>query len=183
MFMVIKNNFPLESAEKNPLNPYGQTKLDDELIASKYAKEGLRVIGLRYFNVFGIGQNPQYAGVIPRFIERLSKKEAPLIEGDGEQVRNFTYIDDVVRANWDAFMSKVDHAFINIATGNTTSINHLAKIMIRMSKLNLKPIYCDARKGDIKKSQADNRLANELIGWAPKITLEEGMEKIFPSIL
>lgn len=175
--------FPIkENAEKHPLNPYGQTKLDDEIIAAKYAQQGLQVIGLRYFNVFGIGQNPQYAGVIPKFIERLSKNEAPLIEGDGNQVRNFTFIDDVVRANWMAFQSTVKHAFINIATGSTTSINYLADIMIKMSGLDLKPIYCETRKGDIKKSQADNTLANELIGWIPQITLEEGMKKILPKI-
>ena len=178
-----QTHFPVkEDAEKHPLNPYGQNKLDAEKIASKYAQEGLRVIGLRYFNVFGIGQNPQYAGVIPKFIERLSQKQPPLIEGDGEQVRNFTYIDDVVRANWMAYESNVDHTLINIATGSTTSINYLADIMIKMSGLDLKPIYGEPRKGDIKKSQADNRLASELIGWTPQITLKEGMKKIFPKI-
>jgi UDP-glucose 4-epimerase len=171
-----------EDAEKHPKNPYGQTKLDSEIIASKYAKEELHVVGLRYFNVFGIGQNPQYAGVIPKFIERLSQKQSPIIEGDGTQIRNFTYIEDVVKANWMAFESKVKHAFLNIASDKTTSINELADTMIKMSGLDLKPVHGDPRKGDIIKSQADNSLAKELIGWSPKISLEEGMEKIFPKI-
>jgi UDP-glucose 4-epimerase len=176
-------NFPInENAEKNPKNPYGQTKLDDEIIASKYAKNGLQVIGLRYFNVFGIGQNPEYAGVIPRFIEKLSQKQPPMIEGDGNQVRNFTYIDDVVRANWMAFESNVNHSFINIAAGLTTSINELANMMIKISGLDLKPVYGEPRKGDIKKSQADNSLAKELIGWSPQISLEEGIGKIFSKV-
>ena len=178
-----QTHFPVkEDAEKYPLNPYGQTKLDAEKMASKFAGEGLRVIGLRYFNVFGIGQNPQYAGVIPKFIERLSQKQPPLIEGDGTQIRNFTYIEDVVRANWMAYNSNVNYAFMNIATSSTTSINELANIMIEMSGLNLKPVYDKPRKGDVKKSQADIELAKELIKWTPQITLEDGMKKIFPKI-
>ena len=178
-----QTHFPIkEGVEKHPLNPYGQTKLDDEKIASKYAAEGLKVIGLRYFNVFGIGQNPNYAGVIPKFIERLSQHKPPIIEGDGTQIRNFTYIDNVVRANWMAFDSNVDHTVVNIATEATTSINELANIMIKMSGLDLKPIYDKPRKGDIKISQADITLAKELIGWVSQITLEEGLNRIFPRI-
>jgi len=174
-----QTHFPVkEDAEKHPLNPYGQSKLDAEKIASKYVAEGLRTIGLRYFNVFGIGQNPDYAGVIPKFIERLSNHEPPIIEGDGTQIRNFTYVEDVVRVNWLAFSSNVDHAFINIATGSTTSINELASIMIKMSGLDLKPIYDKPRRGDIKKSQADITLAKELLEWIPQITLEDGLKKI-----
>ena len=172
-----------ETAEKNPLNPYGTSKLAAEKFAEEYAKNGLKVIGLRYFNVFGIGQNPHYAGVIPKFIERLSQHKPPVIEGDGNQLRNYTYIDDVVRANWMAFESKTEHAFINIATGIGVSVNELAKIMIDISGLKLEPEYTAPRPGDIKKSQADISLAKELIGWTPKITLEQGLDKIFPKNL
>ncbi len=122
-----------------------------EKFAQQYAQNGVKVIGLRYFNVFGIGQNPNYAGVIPKFIERLLVHKPPKIEGDGTQVRNFTYIDDVVRANWMAFTSNVDHAFLNIATGITTSVNDLAKIMINLSGEKLVPEHVDSRPGDIKK--------------------------------
>ena len=178
-----QTRFPVqEDAEKHPLNPYGQNKLDDEKISSKYAADGLRVIGLRYFNVFGIGQNPSYAGVIPKFIERLSQHKPPIIEGDGNQIRSFTFVDDVVRANILAFQSDINHTFFNIATENTTTINELAEIIIKISGLDLKPIYDKPRKGDIKKSYADISRAKKLLGWYPKTNLEEGLKKIFPKL-
>ena len=176
-----QTKFPIsEDAEKIPLNPYGESKLQAEKFAQQYAQDGVKVIGLRYFNVFGIGQNPNYAGVIPKFIERLLEHKPPIIEGDGTQVRNFVYIDDVVRANWMAFVSSVNHAFLNIATGITTSVNNLAEIMINLTDQNLEPEYVDSRHGDIKKSQADINLAKKLIGWEPKFSLEEGLKEIFP---
>jgi len=178
-----QTTFPIkENANKKPLNPYGQTKLDDEILASKYAKEGLRVIGLRYFNVFGIGQNPSYAGVIPQFIEKLTKHKSPIIEGDGNQIRSFTFIDDVVRANYLAFESDIDHDFFNIATKKMTSIKELAGLLITMSELDLKPIHNKPRQGDIKKSYADISKATKLLGWNPEINLENGLKKIFPKI-
>ena len=178
-----QTHFPIqEEVEKKPLNPYGQTKLEDEKISSKYAADGLRIIGLRYFNVYGIGQNPSYAGVIPKFIERLSQHKPPIIEGDGTQIRSFTFIDDVIKANILAFERDVDHTFFNIATEYKTSINELAEIMIKISGLDLKPIYDKPRKGDIKKSYADISRAKKLLGWNPDVNLEEGLKKIFPKI-
>jgi len=178
-----QTKFPVnENAQTNPLNPYGQSKLEAEKFASKYASDGLKVIGLRYFNVFGIGQNPEYAGVIPKFMERISQHKPPTIEGDGNNIRSFTFVDDVVQANILAFQSNVNHEFINIASEDMTSINELAKIMIEMSGLNLKPIYVEPRKGDIKKSNADISKAKQLLKWNTKITLEEGLKKIFPKI-
>ena len=178
-----QEKFPIkEDAEKKPLNPYGKSKLESEQFAKKYADMGVKIIGLRYFNVFGIGQNPNYAGVIPNFIERLVLHKPPIIFGDGNQLRNFTFVDDVVEANMLAFENKIEHAFINIATGVMTSVKELAEIMIRLSGLSLEPIYEKAREGDIEKSQADTSLAKELIEWVPKKTLEEGLEKIFPKI-
>jgi UDP-glucose 4-epimerase len=176
-----QDKFPIkENAEKKPLNPYGVSKLEAEKFATKYAKQGVKVIGLRYFNVFGIGQNPHYAGVIPKFIEQLVQHKPPIIYGDGNQLRNFTFVDDVVEANILAFESKIEHAFINIATGMVTSVNELAEIMIRLSGLSIKPVYEKPRKGDIQKSQADISLAKELINWKPKTTLEDGLKQIFP---
>jgi len=178
-----QSKFPIkEDATKKPLNPYGQSKLEAEQFAEKYSKLGVKVIGLRYFNVFGIGQNPNYAGVIPKFIEQLIHHKPPIIYGDGNQLRNFTFVDDVVKANVLAFESKTEHAFINIATGVMTSVRQLAEIMINLSGLSIKPIYEKPREGDIEKSQADISLAKSLINWEPKTTLEEGLKKIFPKI-
>ena len=178
-----QDKFPIkEDAEKKPLNPYGQSKLESEQFAKKYADVGVKVIGLRYFNVFGIGQNPNYAGVVPKFIERLVQNKPPIIYGHGNQLRNFTFVDDVVEANVLAFENKIEHAFMNIATGVMTSVKELAAIMIRLSGLSIEPTYEKARDGDIEKSQADISLAKNLINWVPKTTLEEGLEKIFPKI-
>lgn len=178
-----QEKFPIkEDAEKKPVNPYGKSKLESEKFAKKYADMGVKVIGLRYFNVFGIGQNPSYAGVIPNFIKRLVQHKPPIIFGDGGQLRNYTFVDDVVDANILAFENKIEHAFINIATGMMTSVKELAELMIRLSGLPLEPIYEKAREGDIEKSQADTSLAKELIDWVPKLSLEEGLEKIFPKI-
>ena len=178
-----QDKFPIkEDAEKKPLNPYGQSKLESEQFAKKYADDGVKVIGLRYFNVFGIGQNPNYAGVVPKFIERLVQNKSPIIYGHGNQLRNFTFVDDVVEANVLAFENKIEHAFMNIATGVMTSVKELATIMIRLSGLSIEPTYEKARDGDIEKSQADISLAKNLINWVPKTTLEEGLEKIFPKI-
>jgi UDP-glucose 4-epimerase len=97
-------------------------------------------------------------------------------------LRNYTFVDDVVEANILAFENKIEHAFINIATGVMTSVKELAELMIRLSGLSLEPIYEKAREGDIEKSQADTSLAKDLIKWIPKITLKEGLKKIFPKI-
>jgi len=178
-----QEKFPIkEDADKNPLNPYGKTKLDCEHLAKKYADLGVKIIGLRYFNVFGIGQNLNYAGVILKFIERLTQHKPPIIYGDGNQLRNYIFVDDVVKANVLAFESKIEHEFINIATGETISVKELAHLMIRLSGLSLDPIFEKAREGDIERSQADISLAKKLLDWEPKTTLEEGLEKIFPKI-
>jgi len=178
-----QTKFPIcEDTEKNPLNPYGKSKLEAEKFALQYAKNNVKAIGLRYFNVFGIGQNPNYAGVIPKFIDKILEHKSPIIEGDGNQIRNFTFVDDVVRANWLAFKSNTDNAFINIASGATTSINELAETLIKLSGLDLKPEYVSSRTGDIKKSQADTSRAKKLIDWTSEITLEGGLAKIFPKI-
>ena len=178
-----QNKFPIkEDTEKKPLNPYGQSKLEAEQFAQKYANQRVKVIGLRYSNVFGIGQNPNYAGVISKFIEQLVQHKPPIIYGDGNQVRSFTFVDDVVEANVLAFESKIEYAFLNIATSLTTSVKELADVMIRLSGLSIKPIFDKPREGDIEKSQADISLAKSLINWEPKTILEEGLKKIFPII-
>jgi len=178
-----QDKFPIkEDAEKKPMNPYGESKLESEQFAKKYADVGVKVVGLRYFNVFGIGQNPNYAGVVPKFIERLVEHKPPIIYGDGSQLRNFTFVNDVVEANLLAFENKIEHAFMNIATEVITSVKELAAVMIRLSGLSIEPIYEKSREGEVEKSQADISLAKNLINWVPKTTLEEGLKKIFPKI-
>ena len=126
-----------ESDGKNPFNPYAKTKLEDDKLAEKYANNDLKVIGMRYFNVFGPRQSKEYAGVIKLFLERIQQGLSPLINGDGLQVRDFVYVDDVVNANILAMESDVDAEFFNIGTGNTISILDLATMIIKFSGLKL----------------------------------------------
>ena len=162
-----------ENAERKPINPYGQTKLEDELLVEKYAKNGVSVIGLRYFNIYGEGQSSSYAGVITKFIENITHSKPPVIYGNGSQVRDFVFVGDVVRANLMAMESKIDYAFINIGSGIAISILELAKLMIKSAGLHLKPIFTKPSEGDIKLSQADISLAKELLKWKPKTTLQD----------
>ena len=119
-----------ENFEKNPLNPYAETKLQDELLALKYSKLGSKIIGLRYFNVFGKGQTGSYAGVITKFINKVIQKESPEIFGKGNQIRDFVSVEDVVQANYLAMTSNVNTGFFNIGTGKTYSSLEGAEIRI-----------------------------------------------------
>ena len=110
----------IEESLKNPINPYGETKLQDEILAEKYSKEGTKVIGLRYFNIFGEGQTGSYAGVITQFMKKISNQEDLIIFGDGEQIRDFIYVTDIARANLIAMQSEIEFGFFNIGKGNVT---------------------------------------------------------------
>ena len=173
----IKENF-----ERKPINPYGQTKLDGELVAEKYSKIGVKAIGLRYFNIFGIGQTGSYAGVITKFMKNLDEKKPLVINGDGTQVRDFIYVEDVAEANLVAMESKIDNGFFNIGTGMATSIKQLAHIMIELSNSSVDFVFSESLKGDIKKSQADIELTDKLLGWKFQTDLKSGLQKIMPKI-
>ena len=165
-----------ENDDKNPFNPYAKTKLEDDKLAEKYAKSGLKVIGLRYFNVFGPRQSKEYAGVIRLFLERIQQGLPPLINGDGLQVRDFVYVDDVVNANILAMESDVDAEFFNIGTGSTISILDLATMIIKFSGLKLKPIHQPAVPGDVKSTQADITKAKMMLKWKPTTSLKDWLK-------
>ena len=165
-----------EDTERNPLNPYGQTKLNGEHLCEKYSQMGTRIAVLRFFNVYGKGQNPAYAGVISKFLENVSNGKPPIIYGNGTQARDFVFVDDVAEANLLAMKSNSSGKFINVGTGIKTSIRELAEMIIKISMQNIKPIYVDAKEGDIKNSQADITLAHELLKWSPKTKIEDWLK-------
>ena len=169
-----------EDSERKPINPYGETKLQAEYRCEKYAKLGVSIIGLRYFNVYGRGQNDAYAGVITRFLANIKNGKPPTIYGDGLQVRDFVFVDDVVKANLLAMTNKVHHALINIGSGIALSIKELADIMIKISGLKINPVYDNAIKGDIRASQADIELARKLLRWKPKTKLKDWLKEVIP---
>lgn len=168
-----------EDFERKPINPYGITKLEDELLAEKYWNLGVKIIGLRYFNVFGPGQTPDYAGVITKFIENLNQNKPPIVFGDGTQIRDFISVDDVAEANLASMESHADKNFINIGTGVQTSIKELAFLMIQLSRKSLEPIYEKLPEGDVKTSLADTSLSEKLLSSKPKLSLEEGLRRYF----
>jgi len=167
-----------ESDEKNPINPYAKTKLEKEELAKIYSKMGVKVIGLRYFNVFGKGQSKEYAGVLKLFLERIRDKSPPKINGDGTQARDFVHVSDVVNSNIMSMNSDVNHAFFNVGTGTSITILDLAKTIIKSSGLNLEPIFGPALKGDVQKTTANIDLIKEKIGWKPTVVLEEWIDEI-----
>ena len=165
-----------ENDDKNPINPYAKTKLENDKMAEKYAKNGLKVIGLRYFNVFGPGQSKEYAGVIKLFLERIQQGLSPLINGDGLQVRDFVYVDDVVNANMLAMESNIDGKFFNIGTGTTISVLDLANMIIKFSGLKLKPIHRLAVPGDVRATQADITKAKTMLKWKPTTSIQDWLK-------
>ena len=170
-----------ESDDRSTVNPYAQTKLETELLAEKYSEMGVKVIGLRYFNVFGKRQSKEYAGVIKLFLDRIQQSKPPKINGDGLQIRDFVYIDDVVKANILAMDSDINYKFLNVGSGLPISILDLANLVIDASGLSLKPIYCPALSGDIKTTQADLASIKKLLGWQPKTKLRDWLIEVISS--
>ena len=167
-----------ESDSKNPINPYAETKLKKEELAIKYSQMGVKVIGLRYFNVFGKGQSKEYAGVLKLFLEKIRDKAPPKINGDGTQFRDFVYVEDVANANIMSMDSDVNHEFFNVGTNTSITILDLAKTIIKSAGLNIEPTFGPALKGDVQKTIANIDLIKEKIGWEPKIMLEKWIEDI-----
>lgn len=168
-----------ENATTKPINPYGDTKLQAEFLAKKYTSLGVKVIGLRYFNIYGKGQTIAYAGVITKFLHNIKNKESLKIFGDGKQIRDFVHVEDVANANILAMNSDVNFGFYNIGTNIPTSINQLAKIMIDISKQDLKAKNVEALNGDVKNSLADTTLTKEKLNWKAKVELQNGLKRFF----
>ncbi len=167
-----------ETDSKNPINPYAETKLRKEELAIKYASMGVKVIGLRYFNVFGKGQSKEYAGVLKLFLERIRDQLPPKINGDGTQFRDFVYVEDVADANIMSMDSKIEHDFFNVGTNTSITILDLAKSIIKTSGLEIEPIFGPPLKGDVQKTIANIDLIRDKIGWKPTIFLEKWIEDI-----
>ncbi len=167
----------VEDMATNPLSPYAVSKLAGEHYCRAFHQVyGLPTVCLRYFNVYGPKQDPesQYAAAIPNFIMRIAKKRSPIIFGDGEQTRDFTFVKDVVEANILAVESDATGIF-NIARGVRVTVNQLVQLVIGiMGSNNVKPVYNEPRHGEVRHSFADISKA-KTFGYNPRYSLEEGL--------
>ena len=170
-----------ESDEKIPINPYAETKLKKEELAIRYSEMGVKVIGLRYFNVFGKGQSKEYAGVLKLFLERIRDELSPKINGDGTQFRDFVHVSDVVNANIMSMDSNVDYRFFNVGTNTSITILDVAKTIIEYSGLDIEPTFGPALNGDVHGTVANIDLIKKEIGWKPTIMLVDWIKDIISS--
>ena len=168
-----------EDSVRNPLSPYAATKYEGEILAEKYVDQGAQIVSLRYFNVIGLGRALKYAGVIPKFLDKIKKGEPPIIFGDGLLVRDFVDIDDVIRATIMAMESKTTRGFFNIGSGQPITIKGLARMMIDASGLIFEPEHTEPRCGDAKATLADISKARQEFGWIPTVSLEDSIHTLF----
>lgn len=169
-----------EGREGHPLSPYALTKKVDELYGKLYYDlYGLETVGFRYFNVFGRRQNPEgeYAAVIPKFVKAILDGDAPVIYGDGEQTRDFTYIENVIEANLKAFTASKDAAgrSFNIGCGGRVSINQLFENISRYMGKDICPVHIEERRGDVRHGNADIREAKRVLGYSAEWKFEDGV--------
>ncbi len=175
-------NLPkVENRIGKPLSPYAASKLADEIYADVFAKTyDMNIIGFRYFNVFGPYQSPKgpYAAVIPLFMQALKNRTDCYINGDGEQTRDFTFVENAVQANILGMTTINKNAFnevYNIAFGQRFSINDLFQILAELLETKQKAIYRESRKGDIKHSLANIEKAKNLLNYVPKVDFKTGL--------
>jgi nucleoside-diphosphate-sugar epimerase len=170
----------VETMQQQPLSPYATSKLAAERYALNFhAVYGLPTVALRYFNVFGPNQDPtsQYAAVIPKFVTAMLQNDAFYVYGDGEQSRDFTYIDNVIEANLLACQSETAPGRVfNVACGLRFTLNQMISTLEKYIGVQARAQYVEARSGDVKHSLADIGLAREHLGFIPVVTFEEGLQ-------
>jgi len=165
-----------------PLSPYAASKFVNEVYAGVYALNyGIEVVGLRYFNIFGPNQKPDgpYAAVIPLFMDALLKGKSPFINGDGEQSRDFTFVENAVQSNIRGMFSQIPGAtgrVYNIAFGERTTINQLYFDLKDLVGSDVNPTYRETRKGDVQDSLADISKAKAYLGYNPQVSIKDGLE-------
>ncbi len=173
----------VETMEPQPISPYGLTKYVGELYAQAFGRcYGLENLSLRYFNIFGPRQDPSspYSGVLAKFCTAFLEDTQPVIFGDGEQTRDFTYVENAVQAN--LLACEAPHAsgkVFNIGVGERFSLNQTVALLCKISGKNLEAKYDPPREGDIRDSQADISQAREFLGYEPKVGFEEGLRRTF----
>jgi nucleoside-diphosphate-sugar epimerase len=172
----------VEEMRPDPLSPYAVAKLVGEYYCRAFTRVyGLETVSLRYFNVFGPRQDPgsQYSGVVSRFISSLLSNKRPVIYGDGEQSRDFTYIDNVVFANMNAASAKeASGKVINVANGQRITLNQLLSELKELTgKQDVTAEYFESRVGDVRHSLADITMARELLSYESKVDLREGLQR------
>ncbi len=164
-----------------PISPYAESKVQNEKDAKEYFEEyGLETVCLRYFNVYGQGQDPKspYSGVISKFMDCAMGETQPVIYGDGNQTRDFVFVEDVVNANLLAMEKKgIGGEIFNIATGKETSVLGLWEEILALSEFQCEPEFVPAREGDILRSVASIEKARKILGYEPKYSIKEGLEK------
>lgn len=164
----------------SPRSPYAASKAAGEALIQAFSSiYGYRPIILRIFNVYGPKQSRAYAGVVIEFIRRVLRREPPIIYGDGEQTRDFIHISDVIDAIMKAMSIERARGVFNIGSGKAVTINQLAKLILKtLNREDLKPVYAPPRPGDIKHSIADITKSRKILGFEPKISLEEGIKTL-----
>jgi UDP-N-acetylglucosamine/UDP-N-acetylgalactosamine 4-epimerase len=171
----------VENEIGKPLSPYAATKYMNEVYADVFAQlYGIKTIGFRYFNVFGPRQNTQgaYAAVIPLFISSILENSTMTVDGDGEQTRDFTFVENIVQINIKAAFAdeKAFNQVYNAAVGDRTSLNGLIGILKEISKSGIQPAYRESRAGDVRDSLADISKAKGLLSYHPEVKIKEGLE-------
>jgi len=167
-----------EQTKLNAISPYGESKIEMEKEIIKFCSNNqINYVILRFFNIYGLNQSMEYAGVITKFLEKIEKSENLIIFGDGMQTRDFVAIEDIINSIHNA-MEYTENGTFNIASGEKITIKELAKLMILLSNKTLGIEYVKSKKGDIKYSEADIQLAKNYLNYFSKIELKDGIKKL-----